>query len=274
MSPADGHDAILLARSGPVATLTFNRPAALNALDIAMMDALIAHASTLSADLSLRVVVLRGAGRHFMAGGDLRTFAARLAGNREDIRCDFERIVLRVQTAIELFHRMPHAVIAAVHGAVAGFGLSIACACDLIVAADDAVFASAYRNIGLTPDGGGTWSLPRSVGMRKALEVYLLGERFGADEALRIGLVNRVVAAAGLDAAVSDWARSIAEGPALALRNVKRLLRDSPQRTLAEQLDAEARSFGACAATPDFAEGIEAFLAKRAPRFQGPRGTS
>ncbi|MGC1817975.1 MAG: enoyl-CoA hydratase-related protein, partial [Casimicrobiaceae bacterium] len=220
MTAPGEHDAILLARSGAVATLTFNRPAALNALDIPMMDALIAQATTLSADLSLRVVVLRGAGRHFMAGGDLRTFAARLRGDRENLRSDFEQIVLRVQTAIEQLHRMPHTVIAAVHGAVAGFGLSIACACDLVVAADDAVFASAYRNIGLTPDGGGTWSLPRSIGMRKALEVYLLGERFGADEALRIGLVNRVVEAAALDAAVNDWARSVAEGPALALRNV------------------------------------------------------
>lgn len=268
MKPSDEHDTIILARSGPVATLTFNRPAALNVLDITMMDALIAHTSALASDASLRVVVLRGAGRHFMAGGDLRTFAARLAGDRTNLRRDFEDIVLRVQTAVEQLHRMPHAVIAAVQGAVAGFGLSIACACDLVVAADDAVFASAYRNIGLTPDGGGTWSLPRLVGMRKALEIYLLGERFGADEALRIGLVNRVVEAGKLDAAVETWARSIAEGPKLALRNVKRLLRDSPDRTLAQQLDAEARSFGACAATGDFAEGIEAFLGKRSPRFE------
>ncbi|HSQ81893.1 MAG TPA: enoyl-CoA hydratase-related protein [Casimicrobiaceae bacterium] len=268
MKPSDEHDTIILARSGPVATLTFNRPAALNVLDIAMMDALIAHTSALASDASLRVVVLRGAGRHFMAGGDLRTFAARLAGERTNLRRDFEDIVLRVQTAVEQLHRMPHAVIAAVQGAVAGFGLSIACACDLVVAADDAVFASAYRNIGLTPDGGGTWSLPRIVGVRKALEIYLLGERFGADDALRIGLVNRVVEAGKLDAAVETWARSIAEGPKLALRNVKRLLRDSPDRTLAQQLDAEARSFGACAATGDFAEGIDAFLGKRSPRFE------
>ena len=268
MKPSDEYDTIILTRSGPVATLTFNRPAALNVLDIAMMDALIAHTAALASDASLRVVVLRGAGRHFMAGGDLRTFAARLAGDRTNLRRDFEDIVLRVQTAVEQLHRMPHAVIAAVQGAVAGFGLSIACACDLVVAADDAVFASAYRNIGLTPDGGGTWSLPRIVGTRKALEIYVLGERFGADEALRIGLVNRVVAAGNLDATVGTWARSIAEGPKLALRNVKRLLRDSPERTLAQQLDAEARSFGACAVTGDFAEGIEAFLRKRSPRFE------
>jgi 2-(1,2-epoxy-1,2-dihydrophenyl)acetyl-CoA isomerase len=268
MNPSDVHDTIVLVRSGPVATLTFNRPAALNVLDIAMMDALIAHTAALASDASLRVVVLRGAGRHFMAGGDLRTFAARLAGDRSNLRRDFEDIVLRVQTVVEELHRMPHAVIAAVQGAVAGFGLSIVCACDLVVAADDAVFASAYRNIGLTPDGGGTWSLPRIVGTRKALEIYLLGERFGADDALRIGLVNRVAEAGKLDATVEAWARSIAEGPKLALRNVKRLLRDSADHTLAQQLAAEARSFGACAVTGDFAEGIEAFLGKRAPRFE------
>jgi 2-(1,2-epoxy-1,2-dihydrophenyl)acetyl-CoA isomerase len=268
MNPSDEHDAIALARSGPVATLTFNRPAALNVLDIAMMDALIAHTAALSSDASLRVVVLRGAGRHFMAGGDLRTFAAMLEGEHANLRREFEDIVLRVQTVIEQIHRMPHAVIAAVQGAVAGFGLSIACACDLVVAADDAVFASAYRNIGLTPDGGGTWSLPRTVGMRKALEIYLLGERFDASEALRIGLVNRVVEGGKLDATVDAWARSIAEGPKLALRNVRRLLRDSADRSLSQQLDAEARSFGACAATGDFAEGIEAFLGKRPPRFE------
>ncbi|MGE5090076.1 MAG: enoyl-CoA hydratase/isomerase family protein [Candidatus Levyibacteriota bacterium] len=268
MNPSDEHDAILLARSGPVATLTFNRPAARNALDIPMMDALIAHTAALASDESLRVVVLRGGGHHFMAGGDLRTFAARLAGDRSNLQRDFEDIVLRVQTAVEQLHRMPHAVIAAVQGAVAGFGLSIACACDLVIASDDAVFASAYRNIGLTPDGGATWSLPRIVGMRKAIEIHLLGERFGADEALRIGLVNRVVDAARLDASVEAWAQSIATGPKLALRNVKRLLRDSLDRPLSAQLDAEARSFGACAVTADFAEGIGAFLGKRPPRFE------
>jgi 2-(1,2-epoxy-1,2-dihydrophenyl)acetyl-CoA isomerase len=265
-------DTLLLTRAGPVATLTFNRPSALNVLDIAMMDALIAHTGALAADTSLRVVVLRGAGRHFMAGGDLRTFATRLAGGRENLQRDFEAIVLRVQTAIEQIHRMPHPVIAAVQGAVAGFGLSIACACDLVVAADDAVFASAYRNIGVNPDGGATWSLPRIVGMRKAFEICLLSERFGADAALRWGLVNRVVDATKLDAVVAEWTRSITEGPVHALRSIKRLLRDSTGRSLSEQLAAEARSFGQCAADADFAEGVDAFLAKRAPRFAGTAG--
>ena len=232
-----------------------------------MMDALVAQTAVIAADSTLRVVVLRGAGKHFMAGGDLRTFATRLDGEPTSRRSEFERIVSRLHAAIEQLQRMPQVVIAAVHGAVAGFGLSLACACDLVVAADDAYFASAYRQIGLTPDGGGTWSLPRIVGMRKALEIYLLGERFDAREAWRIGLVNRVVEPAALDATVGDIARSIVEGPALALRNVKRLLRESSGRSLSQQLHAEAESFADCAATDDFVEGIRAFFAKRPPRF-------
>jgi 2-(1,2-epoxy-1,2-dihydrophenyl)acetyl-CoA isomerase len=136
-----------------------------------------------------------------------------------------------------------------------------------VVAAEDAYFAAAYRNIGLSPDGGGTWSLPRLVGARKAAEILLLSERFDAHEALRLGLVNRVVPAAGLDAAVAAIAGSLAAGPRLALQNTKRLLRESSGRTLSEQLHAEALSFGACSATRDFEEGLAAFLAKRPPRF-------
>ena len=127
---------------------------------------------------------------------------------------------------------MPHPVVGRVHGAVAGFGLSLMNACDLVVAADDSYFASAYRQIALTPDGGGSWSLPRLVGMRKAMEIFLLGERFGAAEALALGLVNRVVPAAELDAATNAIVQALATGPALALRNAKRLVRESLSRTL------------------------------------------
>lgn len=265
--PSAGSDPIELTRSGAVATLTFNRPAVLNVLDVAMMDALVRHTGAVAADPSLHVLVLRGAGPHFMAGGDLRCFADLLADRPADLADVFERIVLRVQTAIENIHRMPQIAVAAVHGAVAGFGLSIAAACDLVVAADSAMFASAYRHIGVTPDGGATWSLPRMVGLRRALAICLLGDRFGAEEAERIGLVNRVVAAADLDAAIATIVGRLESGPHAALRNVKRLLRDSLERPLAVQLEAEARSFAQCAAKPDFAEGIDAFLAKRPPRF-------
>ena len=262
-------DTILLTRDESVATLTLNRPAALNVLDLAMMDTLVAHTAALAADSTLRVVVLQGAGRHFMAGGDLRTFASRLVAQPAQRQAEFQRIVDRLHAAIEHLQRMPHTVIGAVQGAVAGFGLSLVGACDIVVAADDAYFSSAYRQIGLTPDGGGTWSLPRIVGLRKALEIYLLSERFDAREAWRVGLVNRVVEASMLDATVRGLAQSIATGPALALRNVKRLLRESFDHSLSQQLRAEADSFGQCAATDDFAEGIRAFFDKRPPRFEG-----
>lgn len=258
---------VLLARDGSVATLTLNRPAALNTLDDAMVEALIAHTTALAADSSVRCVVLQGAGRHFMAGGDLNTFNAMLATPPAERQRVFGALIGRVHATIENIRRMPAPVIASVRGAVAGFGLSLLCACDLALADDSAYFTSAYRNIGLTPDGGLTYALARIVGVRKAMEIVLLGERFDASEALRLGVVNRVVPAAELDAATAALAQAIAGGPARALANGKRLVNGSPEASLSTQLRAEMESFASCAATADFAEGIAAFLAKRAPRF-------
>ena len=258
---------LLLVRDGPVATLTLNRPEALNALDFSLMDALIDAAADVAADDRLHVVVIRGAGKHFMAGGDLRTFAGELAKPAAQREADFRRMIARLHSAIEAFQRMPHPVVGGVQGAVAGFGLSLMNACDLVVAADTTYFASAYRNIALTPDGGGSWALPRIVGMRRAMEIMLLGERFDVQQALAWGLVNRVVPVADLDAAVAAIVQSLAQGPVLALRNAKRLLRESLTRSLSEQLDAAATRFGACAGTADFAEGLHAFFEKRPAQF-------
>ncbi len=262
---------LLLARAGPVATLTLNRPDALNTLDLAMMDALVDATAEFAADDALRVVVIRGAGRHFMAGGDIQTFATRLDRPGEERTADFVKIIERVHVAIENLHRMPHPVVCGVQGAVAGFGLSLMNACDLVVAADDAYFTSAYRNIGTTPDGGGTWALPRLVGARRAAEIMMLSERFDAQRALDWGLVNRVVRATELDACVAALARNLAEGPVAATRNVKRLLRSSLGNSLSNQLAAEAASFAACAGTDEFVEGIRAFLAKRPAQFGGTK---
>lgn len=263
---------LLLERSGPVATLTLNRPDSLNALDLGMMDALVAATAEVAADDALRVVVVRGAGRHFMAGGDIQTFAGELDRPGEERTAKFKEIVHRVHVAIENLHRMPHPVICGVQGAVAGFGLSLMNACDLVVAADDAYFASAYRNIGLTPDGGGSWALPRLVGGRRAMEIMMLSERFDAQRALEWGLINRVVKAAELDGAIAALARNLAGGPVVAMRNVKQLVRASLGNSLSSQLAAEAESFSACAGTDDFVEGIRAFLAKRPAQFGGAKG--
>ena len=258
---------LLLDRDGAIATLTLNRPTALNTLDPEMIDALIAHTAKLAADESVRCVVICGAGRHFMAGGDIRSFAAELAHPSSDRRVHFTRMVEHMHTAIENLQRMPHPVLASVHGAVAGFGLSLMCACDLVIAADTSYFTSAYRHLGLSPDGGMSYTLPRLVGLKKAMEIVLLGERFDAEEALRLGLVNRVVAESELASATHKLAVALATGPMLALRNGKRLVNQSLSQTLSAQLLSEAESFGACSATESFAEGVRAFLEKRTPSF-------
>ena len=251
------NDTILLRRDGPVATLTLNRPDALNALDHAMIEALVARTTEVAGDDSVRVVVLRGAGKHFMAGGDIRTFAGELAERRRGAAAQLpadDRT--RLHVAIEQLHRMPHPVVCGVHGAVAGFGLSLMNACDLVVAADDAYFASAYRHIALTPDGGGSWSLPRIVGLRKAMEIFLLGERFDAAEAARLGLVNRSFPLPELERRDRRHRALARHGAAcIALRNAKRLVRDSLARTLSEQLEAEAVSFGSVHGDPGFRGG-------------------
>ncbi|HEX8010827.1 MAG TPA: enoyl-CoA hydratase-related protein [Casimicrobiaceae bacterium] len=258
---------ILLARDGALATLTLNRPESLNALDPGMMDALVARTTELAADASLRCVVIQGAGKHFMAGGDIRHFAEQLALAPEERQRRFSELIGHLHAAIEQLQRMPHPVLASVHGAVAGFGLSLVCACDLAIAAEGSYFTAAYRHLGLTPDGGLSYALPRLVGSKKAMEILLLGERLGVDEALRLGLINRIVPEAELERATAAMAAALAAGPVLATRNGKRLLRQSLAQTLSAQLDAEATSFGACAATGDFVEGVRAFLDKRAPRF-------
>lgn len=260
-------DPVLLLRDGPVATLMLNRPDALNALDFAMIDALVARTADLAGDAGVHVVVLCGAGKHFMAGGDIRVFAESLQQEGPERERAFQAMAERVHAAIETLARMPQPVIARVQGAVAGFGLSLMNACDLVFAADDAYFASAYLALGVTPDGGGTYWLPRVVGSRRAAEIMLLGERLFAPQALELGLVNRVLPATELDAAVDAAARRLAMGPQRAVRGVKRLLRRSPGATLSEQLAAEAASFGACAGTDDFVEGVGAFLGKRPAKF-------
>ncbi len=262
-------ESVLLDRKGPVATLTLNRPESLNTLDFTMMEALVAHTAAVAADQSLRCVVLKGAGRHFMAGGDLHVFAELLPLPGAERKARFTALIGRLHAAIENLQRMPHPVVASVHGAVAGFGLSLMNACDLVVAADNAFFTSAYRHIGLTPDGGGSYTLPRIVGVKKAMEIMLLGERFDAQQALSMGLVNRVVPAEEQDAATAMLVNALVAGPRLATANAKRLVNESLGNTLSRQLDAEAESFGACTADDDFVEGIRAFVEKRPPRFGG-----
>jgi 2-(1,2-epoxy-1,2-dihydrophenyl)acetyl-CoA isomerase len=260
---------LLTARDDGIATLTFNRPEARNALSPDMLDLLTREAARCAADEVVRCVVLRGAGAHFMAGGDVRAFQAGLMADRAAHVAGFPALVAAAHAPIDTLRRMAKPVLAAVQGAVAGFGFSLLLAADLAIAADDAFFTLAYRHIGLSPDGGASYLLPRIVGERRALEIALLGERFGAAEAASLGLVNRVVPRADLDRETDRLAAALASGPTRALGLTKALLRGAHDAGWAAQGEREAAAMAACVATSDHLEGVTAFLEKRAPRFTG-----
>lgn len=255
---------LLIERHGPVVWLCFNRPQALNALDEASARAFLEAMRRLAAEPAgtTRCVVIRGAGRAFMAGGDLPQMQA-------DPSAIAERLIAPLHEALQLMTALDAPVVAQLHGAVAGGGMSLAMACDLAVAAESVRFNLAYARIGTSCDLGGSWALPRLVGLRRAMEIALLGDALDAAQALSLGLVNRVVPEAQLAAEVQALAARLAAGAPLALARIKRLLRQSLHTDLATQLEAERRAFTECAASHDFAEGLQAFFDKREPRFQG-----
>lgn len=264
------NDTVQLSVAAGVATLRLNRPAQLNALSADMMQALRGASEAAAAHPEAAVIVIEGAGSHFMAGGDIREFHSHLhldgAARLETFRAMIEQWI---NPAVAALRDAPQPVIAKVRGACAGFGLSLMLACDFALAADDAVFTTAYAQIALAPDGAQTWFLPRIVGSRKAAELLMLSERLSAAQALELGLVNRVLPGAELDAAVAALAARLAAGPRQAYAEMKRLLRQSGSADLAPQCAAEALAFARCAAGADFDEGITAFLEKRKPRFSG-----
>ena len=261
---------ILLDIDAGVARLTLNRPASLNALSFDMMAALSETTGQLARRKDLRVVVVAGAGEHFMAGGDLKDFAGQLHLSPESRLASFRATIEQhINPAIEALANLPVPVIARVQGACAGFGLSLALACDLVLAADSAYFTTAYASIALSGDGGVSWLLPRIVGRHKAFELLLLAERFDAAEAQRLGVVNKVVPLGGLDEVVAGLVQRIVAGPRETYAEMKRLLNQSACHSLDAQLQLEAEAFARCAARPDFDEGIDAFLGKHKPRFNG-----
>ena len=263
-------DTVLLTFEGGVATLTLNRPEALNAIDEPMAAAMQQAVARVAADAAVRCLVIRGAGAHFTAGGDVKTFVETVRTlPPADCAAAFEQLIRYVHGGVLQLRRLPIPIVAAVRGAVAGGGFSLMLAADLVIAAADARFTLAYCHIGTTPDGGSTWQLPRLIGLRRAAELVLLGDRFDAATAERLGLVNRVVAPEALDAEAAALAARLAAGPTLAHAKAKALLQHSFERDLAAQLDAETESFVASVLTRDFAEGVEAFAAKRPPRFEG-----
>ncbi|MFN3439723.1 MAG: enoyl-CoA hydratase/isomerase family protein [Acidovorax sp.] len=253
---------LLLERDGPIATLRFNRPEALNAIDVPMANAFLAAVQTIAADPGVRAVVLCGNGKGFMAGGDLATLRANPVQGAIDI-------LTPLNAALPLLAQMNAPVIAQVHGVAAGAGLSLLLMADYVLMAEGTRLNLAYINLGTSCDVGASWALPRVVGLRKALEIALLGEAFTADDALRLGLVNRVVPAAELETATAALAQRLAAGPTVAYGAMKRLMRESMDRTLPEQLAAEKEAFVRCADTEDFRAGVEAFHQRQPAHFAG-----
>ncbi len=261
----EGSAPVLMDRDGGVVRLRLNRPEVLNAIDEASGTALRDACRALEGDDGVRAVVIAGEGRGFMAGGDLGRFRA----EPDRAPAVAAAIIDPLHEALLILESLRAPVIAAVHGPVAGAGMSLAMAADLCIAADDAKFTLAYARIGTVPDGSGTYHLPRLVGLRKAMELALLAETVDAAEALRLGLVNRVVPAADLAGEALALARRLAAGPTAAYGRIRRLLRQSWTATLAGQLEAERADFCASAGTADFREGIAAFFEKRKADFHG-----
>jgi 2-(1,2-epoxy-1,2-dihydrophenyl)acetyl-CoA isomerase len=248
-----------------VATLTINRPEVLNALDVATARAMAAAAASLDGDASVRCIVLRGAGRAFVAGGDLGGFAQ----DFDAAASVTDELLDALHRVIETLRRHDAPVLASVHGAVAGAGLSLMAGCDLVIAAEGTRFLVAYDRIGAAPDCGGTYFLPRVLGTRRAAEFMFLGESWDAATALAAGLVNRIVPAAELLPETEKLAARLAGGPTRAFGMYKALVAQSQGNTLSAQLELERAAFKAATRTGDFREGVGAFLAKKSPRFQG-----
>ena len=248
-------------RDGAVATVTLDRPDAMNAQTRASRLALIGDLEALSADDAVRCVVLTGAGRAFCAGQDLRE-----PGALDDVEKTIRETYIPL---VEALVGMPKPVIAAINGAAAGAGLSFALACDVRYMAENAVLMMAFSNIALVPDSGGSWLLPRIVGYARAFELAASGRRVAAPEALELGLVQRVLPGDGLMAAAHETAAQLAARPTQALGWTKRLMRAAEEGTLADVMELEAQLQASAVAASDHAEGVAAFLEKREARFEG-----
>lgn len=260
---------VLYQQDGGMVTLTLNRPETLNAMNEAMMAEFERLVRALEADTAVRVVVLTGAGRGFSSGGDQKRdretegqevfYDGDLGGN----------LIARLNRCVLALQRLPKPVIGCINGVAAGAGCNLALATDLRIASEAARFGEVFTRIGLVPDAGGTYFLPRLVGAAKAMELMLLAELIDAQEALRLGLVNWVVPAAQLQAETQKLAERLAAGPTLAYGLLKTGIYQSLDLSLEEVLQMEARHQAIAAGSQDRVEGVAAFREKRPPRFIG-----
>ena len=251
---------------GGVALLVLNRPERMNALNNELATALYGALERIAQDDSIRAVVLTGAGRAFCAGGDLAVIGkGREANNSKQL----EPILRAGMGAVLKIRTMPQPVIAAVNGAAAGAGMNVALAADIRIAAEEAMFGQNFAKVGLFPDYGGTYFLPELVGPSKAAEMFYTGDMIDAQTAFNLGLLNRVVPSAQLEAEAMTVAQRIASGPPLAIRAVKKVLFASQKDALERALEAEVAHQMKCFASEDCLEGVHAFFEKRAPQFRG-----
>ena len=257
------YENILFETKENVAWIRLNRPDKLNALTHALSGEALDALGQCAKDPEVRAVVITGEGRGFCAGQDLTDFQTDAELSVADhLRQNYNRLI---QAIVDL----PKPVIAGVNGVAAGAGASLTFACDVRIASDAASFTQAFVKIGLVPDSGGNWLLPRIVGFAKALELSITGDRIKADEALRIGLVNRVVPAAEFATELEAFAQMLARMPTRAIGATKKVMTDAMRMTLAETLEAEAVQQQEQAGSEDFREGVNAFMEKREPRFTG-----
>jgi enoyl-CoA hydratase/carnithine racemase len=263
-------DVLLIERDGPVTVLTLNRPRARNALDRALVDALGPALAAAAEDPGARAVVLTGSGGSFCAGADLKAALTTHTG------LGSEGPAAQLAATIDAYHAMirsiigaPKAVIAAVDGGAVGFGCDLALACDLRVLSTEAYLQEIFVKVGLMPDGGGTFWLPRLVGIGRALELMLLGERVGAEEARALGLANRVTPPERLRDEALALAHRIAKGPPLAHAELKKAVRAGLGGTIDASLAMEKQGQLRCLTSNDCMEGVMAWMQKREPSFQG-----
>jgi len=251
-----------------VARIELDRPAALNAWNAQLGADLLAALSAASDDAEVRAVVITGAGRAFSSGADLKDISG--GDTTPDGRPDvYKTLTERYHPIMQAVRQMPKPVIGAVNGPAVGIGCSLALCCDLIVAAESAYFLLAFVNIGLVPDGGSSLFLPTRIGMARATELSMLGERLPAAQALEWGLINRVVPDASLSDEVEALAARLAAGPTRSYAGTKRQLNNWLYSRMGEQLELEAQIQREMAASDDFLEGAIAFAQKRRPRFAG-----
>ena len=256
---------LIVEKQGSILTIGLNRPESLNALNVEMGDELVSTISKASGDRSIRAVIITGSGKAFCAGGDLQFFMGWKGPKHEA----FGVLTHRLHRIIMDIRHMPKPVIAAINGVASGAGFSLAMACDLRIASVDAKFKQAYTSIGLVPDGGWTISVARQIGMAKTSELLLLDPVLKAEEALTLGLVNKVVPSVELMEQAKQLARQVSSKSLTAFARGKALINQSLGFGLADQLEAERNGIMSAAETSDFVEGISAFLEKRAPEFKG-----